>query len=162
MIQTDDLNPQERLAITRAALVKQMAQGGRHEDGYPYDDSDVLGRNSTSASAGGGAWKVVKRALQAWWEHNPAHLVVDLARPVLARYAVKKPLQLLGLSAGIGAAAVLVRPWRLVSLTGLALAALKSSRVSSVVLSLITANANPKYKSANTLNSPNTSLKDYP
>ena len=46
-------------------------------------------------------------------------------------------MQLLGISAGIGAAAILVKPWRLVSVTGIVVAVFRSTKLSSTLLSLL-------------------------
>ena len=46
-------------------------------------------------------------------------------------------MQLLGIAAAAGAAVVLIRPWRLVSMTSLLLATLKSSQVSALALALL-------------------------
>ena len=89
------------------------------------------------------AWQTVKRAVRLWWQHHPAQLAVDVAKPVLDTYAREKPLQLLGIAAGVGAAAVLVRPWRLVSVTGLFLAAVKSTEFSGLLLSLLSTKSEP-------------------
>jgi hypothetical protein len=56
---------------------------------------------------------------------------------VLAEYARQRPLKLVGIAAGLGALLVVTRPWRLVSLGGLAVAALKSSQVSNFALSFL-------------------------
>jgi membrane-associated PAP2 superfamily phosphatase len=57
----------------------------------------------------------------------------------LNRYAHDKPVQLLGAAAALGAALVVVRPWRLVSITSLLLATLKSSGLTTTLLSLLSA-----------------------
>jgi hypothetical protein len=77
----------------------------------------------------------LKRAAAAWWRTHPARLGVELATPVLSRYAARKPAQFLGIAVGVGALVVFARPWRLISVTGLIVALLKSSQLSSVVMS---------------------------
>jgi hypothetical protein len=62
---------------------------------------------------------------------------LGLAKPTLKRYAEEKPLQLLGIAAAAGAAAVVLRPWRLVSLGGVLLATLKSSELSGALASML-------------------------
>lgn len=134
-----NLTPQERLEISRKAIVRFMAKGREQSinDDQPHlDAQDSWGKRSTQPT--GSIWQTLKHALNGWWQHHPAQLAIDLAIPVLGKYAEKKPLQLLGLAAGAGAAIVLIRPWRLVSVTGLLLTALKSSKVSTLVLSLLT------------------------
>ena len=60
-----------------------------------------------------------------------------MARPLLTDYAKAHPFKLLGISAGAGAAIVLIRPWRMVSM-GILLSTLKSSGLSSLLLSRLT------------------------
>jgi hypothetical protein len=60
-----------------------------------------------------------------------------MARPLIGRYAEEKPLQLLGIAAVAGAAAVVLKPWRLVSLGSVLLATLKSSEISGALLSML-------------------------
>jgi len=77
----------------------------------------------------------LKRAAVAWWRTHPARLGVELAKPVLSRYAARKPAQFLGIAAAVGAIVIVVRPWRLISVTGLVVTLLKSSQLSSVIMS---------------------------
>ena len=51
----------------------------------------------------------------------------------------RKPAQFLGIAAAVGAIVVIARPWRLISVTGLMVALLKSSQLSSVVMSAMSA-----------------------
>lgn len=137
MANSRDLTPQERLAVSRKAIVRYMTQDDAPTAGQrrnPYKDNET-GDGSTQHQRS--HWQVIKRAVRAWWHHHPAQLALDLAQPVLGRYAKEKPLQLLGVAAGIGAAVVLLRPWRMVSLSGLLIATLKSSEVSGFLLSLL-------------------------
>ena len=75
----------------------------------------------------------------AWWRYHPAHMAVDLATPLLRSYAQRKPLQLLGISLAAGAALTFTRPWRLISLTTLVVALLKSSQLSQVFMAAMSA-----------------------
>ena len=133
-----ELSPAERLVLSRKAIVRFMTKGDeqsanhRHSRHPDIDEASIQPANST--------WLTIKNAINGWWQNHPAQLAIDLAAPVLGRYAEKKPLQLLGLAAGLGAAVVLLRPWRLVSMTGILLTTLKSSKVSSLVLSLLSTN----------------------
>lgn len=122
-----ELTPQERLAISRRAIVRHMNRNNNSED----DQTPLSG----SASQGAGA--VVRHAIRSWWYHHPASAVADMARPLLTDYAKAHPFKLLGISAGAGAAIVLIRPWRMVSM-GILLSTLKSSGLSSLLLSRLT------------------------
>jgi hypothetical protein len=117
---------------------------GHNGDSKPQKDGDAdQAPDSLATAPGGRVWAAVKRATRTWWRYHPAHMAVDVAvgvtQPVLDKYASEKPWQLVGTAAALGAAVVLVRPWRLVSLTGLLLATVKSSGLSSALLSLISA-----------------------
>lgn len=81
----------------------------------------------------------LKRAGRAWWRQHPAHAGLELVTPMLSDYAGRKPVTFLGISALAGAALAVARPWRLISVTGLLVALLKSSPLSSMVLSAMSA-----------------------
>lgn len=135
--------PQERLATSRQAILRHMTAG---DDVHAGQRRQAHSDEAPDADAPGyatGAWQSIRRAVRVWWHHHPAQLAIDLAKPVLGKYAQEKPLQLLGVAAAAGAAIVLVRPWRLVSLTGLAVAALKSSQASGLLLSLLSTHPEP-------------------
>ena len=81
----------------------------------------------------------IKRAVRTWWRHHPAHMGVELATPMLSAYARRKPMQFLGISALVGAALVVARPWRVISATGIVVALLKSSQLSGLLMSAMSA-----------------------
>ena len=133
--------PQARLDASRKALVRQMAR----TDGRPDNDSTNGSHESNQATVDpslntgfGGNWQILMQGFRAWWQNHPAQLAIDIGRPFLSKFAQDKPMQLLGIAAGVGAAVVLIKPWRLVSLTGLAIAAFKSTNLSSTLLSMLT------------------------
>lgn len=136
------VSPQARLVASRQALVRQMS---RDEDGMSDDATHGLNSSrhqqqtaDTQDRAGrSSSWQIFTQAVGAWWQNHPAQFAIDIGRPYLNSYARDKPLQLLGIAAGIGAAAVLVKPWRLVSATGLAVSLLKSTRLPAALLSLL-------------------------
>ena len=87
----------------------------------------------------GGWLDHVLHGVRTWWRYHPAHMAVDLATPLLRSYARRKPLQLLGISLAAGAALTFARPWRLISLTTLLVALLKSSQLSQVFMAAMSA-----------------------
>jgi hypothetical protein len=123
----------------------------RADGRFDNDAQDGLHGSAHSAADGNqnverhGAWQVFTQAVTAWWQHHPVQVAVDIGRPFLNSYARDKPVQLLGIAAGVGAAMVLIKPWRLVSMTGLAVAALKSTRLSSTLLSMLPRAAPTQY-----------------
>lgn len=141
--------PQERLANSRKAIVRHMGRDSQAEqNGYNEENwQDFDDAEQSRVATADGTWGLVKHALLAWWRHHPVGVAFDLARPVIGQYAKEQPFKLLGIAAGVGAAVVVLRPWRLISLGGVLLATLKSSQLSSVVLSLLStpqADANVK------------------
>jgi hypothetical protein len=129
--------PQERLASSRKAIVRHMSRDAHSHDepserGDAVHDEETDGGNFES-----GTWGILKHALGAWWHHHPISVAFGLARPALKHYAEEKPLQLLAIAAAAGAAAVVLRPWRLVSIGSVLLATLKSSELSGALLSML-------------------------
>ena len=127
--------PQERLAASRKAIVRHMTRDEQTlaSADEPYEIGDESGLTSNNASF----WpSAVARAMRTWWRRHPVSMAVDVAKPVVGRYAKGHPLKLLGVAAAAGAAIVLVRPWRLLSIGGILLAAVKSAAVPSVLMSL--------------------------
>ena len=81
----------------------------------------------------------LRHGVRTWWRYHPAHMAADLAAPLLRNYAHRKPLQLLGISLAAGAALTFARPWKLISLTTLLVALLKSSQLSQVLMAALSA-----------------------
>jgi hypothetical protein len=132
--------PQERLASSRKAIVRLMTRDDkalpRTED-QPYEIGDESGLNSSTSSF----WpSAVARAVRAWWRHHPVSMAVEVATPVVGRYAKNHPYRLLGAAAAAGAALVVMRPWRLLSVGGILVAAIKSAAVPGVLMSLFSPN----------------------
>ena len=138
------LTPQERLAISRQALVKHMSRHRRASEGETDAQAQEDGSAPLPGPASGGTWSLVKYAVRTWWERHPASMVAELGRPLLEDYAHDHPFKLLGFSAGAGAAIVVLRPWRMVS-AGVLLAALKSSGLSNALLSGLPHHAHPSH-----------------
>lgn len=153
-------SPQARLVASRKALVRQMDHAdGRHHEELPNPSDGSASASSTSRHDSGAisTWQVCRQAVMAWWQHHPVQVAVDIGRPFLNTYAREKPVQLLGIAAGVGALAVLVRPWRLISVTGLAVAAFKSSRLPSTLLTML-----PRVMSRHHHQKPQPLAKDFP
>jgi hypothetical protein len=134
------LNARQRLAASRSELVRHMSGDTRStsgSDGSSEEQPQAPSPGGHRSAAPLGTWGLVKLGIGSWWRHHPANMAVAVATPLLHRYAGRKPFQLLAISAGAGAAVVLLKPWRLISLGGLALATLKSSEFSGLVASLL-------------------------
>lgn len=141
--------PQERLANSRKAIVRHMSRDAQSHDGHDEEGRDDESPDGDGAGFDGGAWGILKHALGSWWHHHPVSMAVGLARPTLKHYAEEKPFQLLGIAAVAGAAAVLIRPWRLVSVGSLLLAAVKSSEISGALLSMLSSASPPSEQPRN-------------
>lgn len=153
------LTPQQRLALSRRALVRELnghgddgndeAQYRQPRDLEPADDLEYAhhgapadDRHPSTARGGGrrsnNVWLAVGRSVvERWWRRHPAHAVGQLARPLLERYARKEPAKLMAAAAATGALLVLARPWRLLSATAVLAAVLKTSDVADIVNTLM-------------------------
>lgn len=135
----------DKLARTRLAIIDHIqrrerrgesAEKRREHEQEPGEQA----WEQPEPGSGPAAWFAsFKRAASAWWRHHPAHLGLELATPALSSYASRKPIQFLGIAAAVGAVVMIARPWRLISVTGLVVAVLKSSQLSSVIMSAMSA-----------------------
>jgi hypothetical protein len=145
----------DKLAKSRQAIVDHIARRQRRHD--PREEAP---RSYASAGAGagadeeewprdgpameppppGGGWLGhLQYAIKTWWRYHPAHMVVDLTAPMLHSYARRKPVQLLAISMAAGAALTFARPWKLISLTTIAVAVLKSSHLPNLLMAAMSA-----------------------
>jgi hypothetical protein len=140
------LTPQQRLAISRRALLRQL-HGDHPDETLPpphgYDD-DAEGPYVFPSIEPSGWISVARRLGERWWRRHPANAVGQLAKPLLKRYAREQPFKVLGTAAAIGAAVVLIKPWRLLSITAVLAAVLKTSDVADLVTTLMHNNSNPR------------------
>jgi hypothetical protein len=94
---------------------------------------------------GAGGWfETARDVLQDWWKYHPAHMAVDIARPALSSYARRKPMQYLGLAALAGAGLFFLRPWKLISVTGVLVAVARSPHVAELVMRAMSSSENPQ------------------
>lgn len=139
MTTDSSLSPSQRLDHSRQAIVRYMA----YNDAAGHGSAGGHAGSEAATDGSAGSWDLIKQVAGSWWRGHPVHLALDIARPLLQTYAEEKPLKLMGIAAGLGAAAVLLRPWRLMSLTGLAAALLKSSERSVLLQSLLSPGRKP-------------------
>jgi hypothetical protein len=141
----------DKLAQTRLAIIAHLQRREKQHERGRGDDRDQAADDGHEQEYASGrrAWARgehrprspagwfghMKHVLGTWWRHHPAHMGVELATPALSAYAERKPMQYLAIAAGVGAVLMLLRPWRLISVTGLIVALVKSSQLSSLVLS---------------------------
>lgn len=135
----------ELVPSTRNETARRMEAEARHEQQKAFDEgqTDLPPEPEIESPASISGWLAVARhSVRAWWEFHPVRVVGAVAEPVLAEYARQRPIKLIGIAAGVGAVLVVTRPWRLVSVGGLAVAALKSSQLSNFALSLLSSRKN--------------------
>jgi hypothetical protein len=138
----DTLSPQQRLAISRRALVSQL-QGDRP---HMAEEPQAFERpRRINEAANKFAWgPVARNVARRWWRRHPANAVGQVARPLLERYAREEPAKLVAAAAATGALLVLVKPWRLLSITAVLAAVLKTSDVADLVNTLMQKNTTPR------------------
>lgn len=121
----------------RADLLDFFAE--QRDDSSPLRQrSGAVPRTRSASSAGaptenGLNWSaLVEAGLSSWWREHPLHAGASLVKSVTVEIAQRKPLQLVAVAAVAGAAVVLLRPWRLVSASALALSLWRSSNFSGM------------------------------
>jgi hypothetical protein len=135
----------DRLAQTRLAIINQIQSRDHRQEGREArgrrgrDTGSDEAREHEPEENGGGRFGQLRHAIKTWWRYHPAHLGLELATPALSAYAERKPLQYLGIAAALGAVIMIARPWRLISVTGLLVGIAKSSQVSGLLLSALSA-----------------------
>ena len=135
MASPTELTPQERLAISRKAIVRHMNRHHRAIEDSVDDDIDEAAESG--AAVQDGTLGKIKYAVRMWWHRHPASAAVELATPVLSDYAAVHPFRLVGISAIAGAAIVVIRPWRMVSASALLVAAVKSSGLTNTLITML-------------------------
>ena len=139
----------DKLDRSRRAILEQIARRQRRHDpreepppqgyeagyapGFDFQDSGPPYRGNRDWGG------LVGHGVRTWWRHHPASMIVDLAAPVVREYAGRKPLQFLGISVAAGAALVFARQWKLISVTALVVAVLKSSQLTHVLTAALSA-----------------------
>ena len=133
------MTPQARLDISRRAIVRHM-----HDDDDPTQNRESMGSDFSRMPPRetNETWAAIKRALRSWWHHHPASTALELAEPVVSRYAQEKPFRLLAIAAGAGVAIAVIKPWRLIPIGGVLLAAMKSSDISGTIFSILSPSSN--------------------
>ena len=135
----------DKLARSRQAILEHIARRQRKHDPREappegYDDPYASFAPDDEPSEGGGGWfGRIQHAVRTWWRYHPAHMAVELVTPLMRSYARRKPTQLLAISAAAGAALTFTRPWRLISLTTIVVAVLKSSQLSHLLMAAMSA-----------------------
>jgi hypothetical protein len=141
-VERHELTPQQRLAISRRALVHEL----RGSDAEIEEPSPSAMQRHTGIFDQVPWISMARRVTQRWWRRHPANAVGQLARPLLDRYAREQPVKLMAAAAAAGALIVLAKPWRLLSITAVLAAVLKTSDVADMVTTLMHKNPSPPRK----------------
>lgn len=135
------MTPGEKLNRSRLAIIDYLEgrerkgeRPGAYDDAQPRGDA---GEQRPRRPSRGGWIGGVSGAARAWWRQHPAQMALEMATPTLEAYMRRRPFLVLGISAGVGVVLVVTRPWRLISLTTLVVAIVKSSQLSGVVMSAL-------------------------
>lgn len=139
MSEASDKLARSRLAIVEHIARRQRRHDPREEIGQGFAEPPGLPDDDDPMAGGGGWFGHMRHAVRTWWRYHPAQMAVELATPLMRGYARRRPVQLLAISAGIGAALTLARPWRLISVTTLVVALLKSSQLSHLLMAAVSA-----------------------
>ena len=135
----------DKLDRNRQAILEYVARRERRHDpreesvrppgaeGYAEADEEER------PDPGNGWMGHLLHALRTWWRYHPAHMAVDIASPLLEQYARRKPVQMLGVAFAAGALVTVLRPWRLISVTTVLVAVLKSSQLSHLFTAAMSA-----------------------
>lgn len=127
---------------TRAAA---GAAAGPGAGGPQQADEGTWESHRQAHPPGAGGWVGTARdVLQDWWKYHPAHVALDIARPALSAYAQRKPMQYLGVAALAGAGLFFLRPWKLISVTGVLVAVARSPHVAELVMRAMSTSENPQ------------------
>ncbi|MDB5753408.1 MAG: hypothetical protein JWP65_3829 [Ramlibacter sp.] len=135
----------DKLARSRQAIVAHLARRERRHDPREEPAREDIGYEAGDYASqdreppGAGWFGHMRYAVGTWWRHHPAHMAVELVSPVMRNYARRKPVQLLAISVGVGAALTLARPWKVLSVTTLLIALLKSSHLPGLLMAAMSA-----------------------
>ena len=136
-----------RLAILEHLHTKEQRRHGRSpaDTGPEHaDESNWQSHRRANPPGAGGWFETLRDVVKDWWKYHPAHMALDIARPALGAYARRKPVQYLGIAAAAGAALFLMRPWKLISVTGVLVAVARSPQVAQLIMEAMSASQNPR------------------
>lgn len=127
----------QRLARSRLAILAYLQQG------HAPDTPSHGPQDPAASQAAASPWRSARETVRRHWQDHPARLATELVTPLLSHWGRRHPLAFLGIAAAIGAALVMARPWKLISVTGVLVAALKSSNLAALALSALATRRTP-------------------
>ena len=140
---TVEIIAKERLAVSRRALLLEMGVQTPVSKTLELPDAgaptaEVM--NAASRVKRPPLWRVLAgKAIERWWTHHPLVMAAQIAQPVLRPYVRQHPAAIIAGGAAVGAALYVLRPWRLLSVTSLAVLVLRGPALPRKVLKLVQA-----------------------
>jgi len=132
------INAHVEIESTRRELLKFLAAERAEEHAATHVNDNLGGRKASVGVKTGFKWSSLLGAgVSSWWHDHPARSVAMVLESATSEYARRKPIQVVAVAAVAGAAVVLFRPWRMVSVTALMLTLLRSSNFTSVATSVL-------------------------
>jgi len=136
-------DPQHTIERTRSELFNYLAdpsegaeQRARTRAGTAGDatDDEPGARERTGAID----WAaMLQTGISAWWREHPLRAGAQVIKPGIEELVRNKPLQTVAIAAAVGAGLVLARPWRLVSISAIALSLYRTSNLAGMASSLL-------------------------
>ena len=140
-----EMTAKSRLEASRVALLLEM--GIATDTSTPNDSQGALSidgltvaipTSSTVQSSPSSFWQFLGlKAIRAWWAKHPAQGAMQLARPMLQPYARKHPGHVIAGGMALGSVLYVLRPWRLLSLTTLAVWGLRGPALPRKIFDLL-------------------------
>jgi hypothetical protein len=131
------------LAVSRLALLEEMGVSNKvpKADSLPAENlphaSPVV---DIALAKHPSFWIMLGKKLAArWWSNNPMNMALQIADPVLRPYAKRNPAMVVGVAAGAGAVFYVLRPWRLLSVTSVAMLFIRAPKIPTLALHLVQA-----------------------
>lgn len=146
MTSGSDRLERSRLAILEHVHRKDQRRHGREPQVNPQlTEEQVEAMQRARRRPGAAGWMDTARdTIGGWWRYHPANTVLEITKPMLSSYARRKPVQYLGIAAVAGAALFFMRPWKLISVTGILVALVKSPQVAALVMQAMSSSQNPR------------------
>ena len=134
----ESVSAKDRLAGSRAALLHEMGFNTLPIAASIPSDENTFSKPPSSialqANDRPSPWMSMgKSAVKNWWSKHPANAALTLAKPAFEQYAAVHPVKVVACGAAVGAVLVVVRPWRLLSVTTIAALVFKRSTIAGMV-----------------------------
>ena len=134
------INDQLKIEDTRRELLDFLARQNEQEKraSSTVEERKNSRQKSASSSPDDFSWSsLVEAGLSSWWRDHPARAGAMLVRSATEDYTRQKPLQVVTIAVIVGAAIVLFKPWRLMSVSALALILFRSSNFTGIATSVL-------------------------